>query len=671
LNADKNGEDDMKRNMFTRHLILFRILVVFIFTFFSAAGGLCQGPEKGQQAPGGSAVSEYNQAFEGLQESIGTVLDELEGKNGYYREEISNLQSSSEEEIESLREEIEKLKKEKEKLSQALTKREFSKKAQEQSRRIKELEARIAETKEQNERYRQELLEADRVSQEKDSILHREIAALEEEIGSLKEEKERLRQLGKEVVPVQDEAAALKKDVYLTGDRLEKALLEPVTLDYFDLELSQVLRTLSDGTDINIVSGPMVKGKVTIHLVDVPLGAALKSILLSNNYTYVKEGDILRVIPLSEMDRGPVRLESLAVEVFNLQYASADDVKNTVEKFLSEFGSIQSFSRTTKGSVRARSSTLVIRDTQQAIDNIRRIIRSLDIERPQVSIQARVVELIADDDDQLGIDWTVTGTLTGSTVPTTLPFMANRNSIDGRKKFIPEADPAGGGDDEEQRFGPGNIFPFSSSNDFTFGTLDFSSFQAVWRMLDSKDNSNLLSAPHISALEGEEAMITVGTNIPIPIYERNEETGSMEVTGYEVEETGVILTVTPYIVGEGKIMLQLHPEVSELTGQFVGPNNERPITTSREADTTITVRDGDTVVIGGLVKENVVEEDHKIPLLGYIPFLGAPFRYTSKTVDKTELLIFVTPRIIRHNRFHIAEDFKNFPEKPQGIRDKN
>ncbi len=299
---------------------------------------------------------------------------------------------------------------------------------------------------------------------------------------------------------------------------------------------------------------------------------------------------------------------------------------------------------------------MVVRDTPQVINTIAGIIDEIDIEPRQIIIEARLVEVVLDDDNASGVDWLIRATLSGSSIPSTLPFIDKRGTYDDHGDYIPKPDMAGG----STGFASGSLFPYSASGDFTFGRISFADFQAVLELLDEKDKSNLLSAPHIATLEGEEASIVVGTNIPIPIYERNEETGSMEITGYEEKETGIVLRVTPHIVGVQKIMLRLHPEVSELTGQFVGPNNERPITSSREAETTITVRDGDTVIMAGLIRENIVEQDHKVPLLGYIPFLGAPFRYKSSTVDRTELIIFVTPRIIKNNDFQKVGDFAGY-----------
>ncbi|MBN3040170.1 MAG: hypothetical protein JW867_03505 [Candidatus Omnitrophica bacterium] len=441
----------------------------------------------------------------------------------------------------------------------------------------------------------------------------------------------------------------------LNDSGLTKALEQKITLNFSQAALTDVLRTLSDSTSLNIIAGPSVEGQVTVHLVDVPLGTALNSILLANGYTFVKEDSILRVVSFDEIEESPA--SSLTTKVFNLKFQNAEDIKATVSQFLSDKGLIQTFTRTKDDSTLIRSNTLVVRDTKEVLDNITGIIDKIDVEPMQISISAKVIEVIADDTDKLGVDWTVTGSLTGASIPTTAPFTKKRDMIDQNGLLIPKPDPT----NEDFLDTNASLFPYASSDDFTFGSLSFSSFQAVLNLLDHKDKSNLLSAPHIATIDGEEAIISIATNIPIPIYERNESTGSMEITGYEEEQTGIILKVTPHVVGDNKIMLKVYPEISELTGQSVGPNNERPITTSRKAETTITIKDGDSVVIGGLIKDNIAEKNHRIPIIGDIPFLGVPFRYTEKTVDKTELLIFITPHIIPENNFnridHSSKDY--------------
>lgn len=655
-------------------------------------------------------------------------LEIMQRQNTYQAKKLFDMKAALrlkgdeklEDQIDSLKQQIEKIRAEKEKtqkemayLNKSLEKGEGVKQ-KEQLRKIQKLQKHAQKLRQENFFYEKKLENLKNVSKNQEESLQGEIAILQKGIANINSEnrqtEKRIRELQKQAAPdtgemrkaqlekiaelkthaqtlrtkgrkhkeklanlysiLQDKQNLVAKkaelDMLEAGQTQEEALKQKVTLNYSNADLAQVLRTLSEGTDINIIAGPKVKGRVTVHLKNIPLETALNSILLSNGYTYVKENDILRVISLEEMKESPML--ATVVKVFTLKYADANNVRQAISRFLSEYGSIQTFSRTAPGksAAKSRANILIVRDTSQVLANLEQIIVELDTEPYQVLIEAKVIDLIYDGDDKMGIDWTVTGSLAGATVPTTFPFSNNRDSIS--TELVPDAGgttlfPTGTGGTGTT----GLAALGSDSGVFSFGTISFANLQAVLRFIETHDNSNLLSAPHIATLDGVEASINVGEIIPIPTYERNTSTGAIEITGYEELEVGVILRVTPYVMGDEKIMLVLHPEVSELTGNFVGPNNERPIITIRQAKTTLNVRDGDTVVIGGLLKDNIVEEDHRVPILGHIPFLGALFRYTSKSVNKRELLIFVTPHIVREANFRKVSFLSGY----EGIREKH
>ncbi|MCQ9205837.1 MAG: secretin and TonB N-terminal domain-containing protein [Omnitrophica bacterium] len=658
-----------------------------------------------------------------------TRLETMRRQNAYQAKKLLDMKAALrlkgdekfEDQIDSLEHQIKKIKAEKEKAQKEIAylnkslERGEGEKQKEQLRKIQKLQKHAQELKQQNFFHEKKLENLRNVSKTQEESLQGEIAILQKEIVNINGENEqtekRIRELQRQTEPATGEmrkgqlgkiaelethaqtlrtkgrkykeklanlysilqdkknlvAKKAKQDILEVGQTHEDALKQKVTLNYSNADLAQVLRTLSEGTDINIIAGPKVKGRVTVHLKDIPLETALNSILLSNGYTYVKENDILRVISLEEMKRSP--MSATVVKVFTLKYADANNVRQAISRFLSEYGSIQTFSRTTPGksAKKSRANILIIRDTSQVLANIEQIIVELDKEPYQVLIEAKVIDLIYDGDDQMGIDWTVTGTLTGATVPTTLPFSNRRNTIG--TDIVPDA----GGTTALFPGGAGGIGLTgigklgTDSGLFSYGTISFANLQALLQFIETHDKSNLLSAPHIATLDGEEASINVGEIIPIPTYERNSETGTIEITGYQELEVGVILRVTPYVMGDEKVMLVLHPEVSELTDRAVGPNGERPIVTVRQAKTTVNVRDGETVVIGGLLKDNIVEDDHRVPFLGDIPFLGAVFRYTSKSVDKRELLIFVTPHIIREANFRRIGFLSGY----EGMREKH
>lgn len=195
----------------------------------------------------------------------------------------------------------------------------------------------------------------------------------------------------------------------------------------------------------------------------------------------------------------------------------------------------------------------------------------------------------------------------------------------------------------------------TAEGSFTLGSISYSNFSATLKALNTKTETTLIASPSIATLDGEEANIIIGDKVPIPTYERNAETGSLEITGYEEVNVGVLLAVTPIINNDNTITMKVHPEVSEITG-YTGPNNERPVISTREVTTLFTVENGKTMVLGGLTRELVVNTTRKVPFLGDIPLLGKVFTYRDDSNQRRELLIFITPRILdESNSVSLAE----------------
>jgi general secretion pathway protein D len=188
------------------------------------------------------------------------------------------------------------------------------------------------------------------------------------------------------------------------------------------------------------------------------------------------------------------------------------------------------------------------------------------------------------------------------------------------------------------------------------GSISFSDFTATLHALDSKSKLKLIATPQVAARSGETAQIIIGDKIPIPTYERSKETGSMEVTGYEYENVGILLKVIPFVNSDNSVTLNIHPEVSEITG-YTGPNDERPIVSTREITTVFSVADGETIVLGGLKKQTSSTSVSKVPFLGNIPLLGrALFTYKDDSDERKELLLFITPHVLDNPKKGEAED---------------
>ncbi|MCD6080029.1 MAG: type IV pilus secretin PilQ [Candidatus Omnitrophica bacterium] len=430
--------------------------------------------------------------------------------------------------------------------------------------------------------------------------------------------------------------------------RFEVAQNRIVALEIKEAEIRDVLRMLAEQFGLNIVISDRVSGKISVKFTNVSVEEAIDAIVTINGYAYTKKGNVIKVTTPEEVER-----EAPITRVFVLNNAIAEDLKPSLEKSLSSIGTIE---------VDKRSNALVVTDVPNSVQTIENLIKQLDKETPQVLIEARIIETILGNSKDLGINWTAKVTATGSKRPHTFPFRKV-----GPKSFFPENQTETSSDDEDTADFPyPHGFPYATTDEFSFGTLNFSQFQVVLEALQSSSETKVLSHPRLVTLNNQEAKILVGTRVPIPIYTFNDETGTYEISGYEEEDVGISLEVTPHVSPDNKIKLTLHPEVSSITG-YTGPNDERPIIDTREASTQVQLRDGETVVIGGLIKQNKIDTVSKVPVLGDLPLLGLVFRHKSKSLESTDLLIFVTAKILKpgeKRKKHVLEIKKLFkPEK--------
>lgn len=412
------------------------------------------------------------------------------------------------------------------------------------------------------------------------------------------------------------------------------ALIE--SLEFRELDIKDILRQLSKQYNLNIVFSEKVSGLVTVQLSNVSIEEALDSIITVNGFVYNKKDNVIKVTTPDEAER-----EGRQTKLFRLNNADALMLKNTLSKVLGPEGSIEADSR---------SNSIIVTDTRSVINKIEEIIPTLDGLTSQVLIETKLIETSLTRTDKLGIDWTTTLSATGSKRPTTLPFAPKGDRQWMENVFPPDSLSS------TTAFPSGHpyAFPAAASTDFLLGTLDANSLKLVLDFLKSRNNTKLIANPRIVTLNNQKALIHVGKDVPIPIYERNDSTGKMEITGWsEDKKVGVELEVTPQISPDGHIKLRLKPAVSSIT-DFIKIEGEdaAPITSTRTVDTEVLIKDGQTVVIGGLIKDESFTKVNKIPILGDIPIIG--FFFTRKEVgssssptEKTDLLIFVTARIIK------------------------
>ncbi len=407
----------------------------------------------------------------------------------------------------------------------------------------------------------------------------------------------------------------------LSATDLEKQLQTRVSPKFVGASIQDVLRIFARQYSLNLVVGGDVQGTVTIQLNNVTLGDALNAILKAHGYHYIVEDDVLLVKPFDQDVNG-----ELVTKVLKLRYLDGFLAKNTLVPLLSPKGKIEALiSEPAEDEVDKRSDVLVVTDVWENVQEIARVVKTLDVPNQQVQIEVRLIEKIIGNEKQVGPNWPkkVSSSITGGEV--TAPITQSQGT-GGQKRYL-----AGW-------YELPNI-----SDKFTWGVLTFDELKAALDFLSKDNASRLISNPKVTTLNNRRALIRIGTTLPVPEVSRGI---SGDLISFREEEVNMDLEVIPRINEGGIITLQVHPILEEIIG-FTGPSDTpQPITSKREVQTTVTVRDGETVVIGGLIKENSTKNVEKIWLLGDIPLLGYLFRHTSTKKEKTDLLIFITTKIM-------------------------
>ncbi|HXU43910.1 MAG TPA: type IV pilus secretin PilQ [Thermoanaerobaculia bacterium] len=401
---------------------------------------------------------------------------------------------------------------------------------------------------------------------------------------------------------------------------------DPIDLKVTNAEVTDVLRTFSQISGLNIVVQPGVHGTVTAELENVPWDQALAEVLKINGLGCELEGNVMRIAPTEVLGREAQQRQDLATArslavplrtiMKRLSYASAGQVAAVL-------GSGKSGILSQRGSVLvdARTNTLIIKELPNYLDTVIAVIENLDTPEPQVMIEARIIETTKTFARSLGIDWGFNALADAAHGNTTGLIFPNNGTGAGNVNLLT------GGNNGSLALRLGNVL-----NTFT---LDLT-LQAA----ESQGLINILSAPKVATLNNQRASIQSGTQIPIQTVANN------TVTVQFINAT-LRLDVVPQITAEGTILMQIDISKREpLLGQLVPGATNAPIAT-KDASTRVIVRDGGTAVIGGIYKITNNDGDARVPGLANIPILGYLFR--NKTVSNTneELLIFITPRIIK------------------------
>lgn len=381
-----------------------------------------------------------------------------------------------------------------------------------------------------------------------------------------------------------------------------------LSIDVQGADIQTVLRSLADFGGRNIIAGPEVKGDVTVRLRNVPWQQAFDTILEANGFGWTEgPGGVIRVTTVKNLQTETLERESaerkredllpLRTRIFRLKFAKAEELELPLKSSLSNRGEVKSENR---------SNSLIVKDIERNLDMIGKMVEELDYQTLQIEITARLVDVDTRYTRDLGIEWDLTDIDDGDFVGD-----AHVNT--------PVANPAGlvhvGTDGED-------------------ADLD------VRLMALASDNkANIISNPRITTLDNQPARILVGKKIPLIVSDA----AGNPIT--QLTTIGIQMTVTPHVNSNNTITMDLHPEVSDLSSQATVQGGIIIVTS--EAATRVMVNDNETAVIGGLIRTNDSNLDNGVPILKDVPLVGHLFRSSNSVKESRELLILVTPRIVK------------------------
>jgi type IV pilus assembly protein PilQ len=434
------------------------------------------------------------------------------------------------------------------------------------------------------------------------------------------------------VKPIPVKKAAVTKKAEAPPSNLRTRLALPktlVTLEYQDADIRDVLQIMSLRSGLNIICGADVSGTITLSLKDVPFDQAFNTMLSLKGLSSIPVGDnIVRVLTPNQLMTE--RQQALTfTKVFALNYADAADMMTNLTSIRNLEGR--------KGliSVDKRNNALIITDTQEGLMSCEQLIRELDIKPDQVCIEARMVDVNLNDLSELGVNWNFTGTKVDQ--PGT---GVKRNNVgvtaSGESLIVTGSEGSGV---SLTNVGTSLAAPLSGGF-FNFGYINNTSMlMATLGALVTQNKTKVLANPRITTLNNELATIMIVDKMPYKTTTMNQ---NVVTESWAFIDAGVKLSVTPTISPDGWITMRVKPEVSVPVSGAVGAVN------TRQTDVIVMVQNNETIVIGGLIREDEIKSLQKVPFLGDLPLLGELFKYKQDTKKKTELLIFITPKILEN-----------------------
>ena len=411
--------------------------------------------------------------------------------------------------------------------------------------------------------------------------------------------------------------------LYAYTDAYSEDRKESIDLKFKEANLVEVINMLAEKGKYNIVMGSGVSGKVTFDLHGVTVLDALEAALKINGYGYEKKGDIIYVKPAAQIeaikDQPAQTLEVpetvlLQVRSFKLNYADASEVITLLKESGSRYGKIN---------INKSNNVIIVEDTDENISKIESILKDIDAIPRQVLIEAKILEIRLSDDTQLGVDWSEVS----SSGKATMTVQGANFSV------LPSVGT------------PGLFFNAVTPN-----------FNMFLDALQQKGDLKTLATPKLIALDNKEAQIIIGGRLGYRVT-----TTINQVTTESIEflDIGTMLKITPRIGDDGNILLSIYPKISD--GVIT---QGLPSETTTEVTTRVVIRNGESIFIGGLIRDRKEKASKRIPVLGSIPFIGALFGSSTESVTRTETIVVITPHIVYSGS---SEAFKKEKEKIDSV----
>lgn len=499
---------------------------------------------------------------------------------------------------------------------------------------------------------------------------------------------------------------------------------DTLSVDFPDEEIRTVLRNVADLFELNVVIPDTLTGRTSIKLRDVSWRQIFQVVLAPAGYTYIEEGNIIKVVSNESLTMEPV-----ATDVFIINHARAEDLRPTIAGLVDPAagGKIE---------INARSNALIITERPSRMGRIRAIIEQLDKATAQVMIESQFVEVTDRDIRNIGVNWaslqgmtlgagnlnqawqrgsgqdrshsnsfnsgesvnagsgvsadssSIANTTSGNSVSSTSSTQTNTgtqllpvtttdllgntsttfqvvpiasqgvttnsttNVTTGTSISDTLSNAASSAVNNTATAAVNNLLGLaggSSQSRLATAVFSASDFNIIVSALKAQNNTKVVSNPTIVTLNNSEATLNIGSEFPIPNYTYNAERGIFEVSGFQYKPIGVILRVTPQVNAQGTIRLALEPEVSQQNGEtsFGGAGGAQiPIIATRKVKTQVSLKDGYTAGIGGLISTSKTHGGTKVPVLGSIPVLGRLFSSKSVNDQTTNLLIFITAKTV-------------------------